>query len=98
MHLRRSRMICDTAERLGAQPANVSVRRGSVFHERFHGVAAVPFIDDGHLSLRVWCKEEAGIVGNGPVRYGIAVTIETENALPVYDEMQAGLRVQPRVQ
>jgi hypothetical protein len=83
-------------KRLKGQPADVSVKRGSVFHEHFHGTSAVPFIEDGHLSLQVWCKEDAGIVENGPVRYGIAVTIEAETALPVYDEIQARLRVRPR--
>jgi hypothetical protein len=82
-------------ERLKGQPSDVSVKRGSVFHEHFHGEAAVPFIEDGHLSLQVWCKEDAGSE-NGPVRYGIAVTIEAETALPVYDEIQARLRVRPR--
>jgi hypothetical protein len=82
-------------ERLKGQPADVSVKRGSVFHEHFHGEGAVPFIEDGHLSLQVWCKEDAG-GENGPVRYGIAVTIEAETALPVYDEIQARLRVRPR--
>jgi hypothetical protein len=80
-------------ERLKGQPADASVKRGSVFHEHYHGAAAVPFIEDGHLSLQVWCKEGGE---NGPVRYGIAVTIEAETALPVYDEIQARLRVRPR--
>lgn len=83
-------------ERSKSQPADASVKRGTVFHERFEGAAAVPFIEDGHLSLKVWCKEDAGGVDEDAVRYGIAVTIETESALPIYDEIQARLRVQPR--
>ena len=83
-------------KRVQSQPADVSVKRGSTFHERFHGTSAVPFIEDGHLSLLVWCKEDAGISEDGPVRYGIAVTIEAEAALPIYDEIQARLRVRPR--
>ena len=81
-------------ERLKGQPVDVLVKRGSIFHEHFHGTAAVPFIDDGHLSLQVWCKEAHDSVENDPVRYGIAVTIEAETALLVYDEIQARLRVQ----
>lgn len=83
-------------KRVQSQPADVSVKRGSIFHERFDGTSAVPFIEDGHLSLLVWCKEDAGISEEGPVRYGIAVTIEAEAALPIYDEIQARLRVRPR--
>jgi hypothetical protein len=56
----------------------------SVFHECFYGTSAVPFIEDGHLSLQVWCKEDAGASEDDLVRYGIAVTIEAEIALPVY--------------
>jgi hypothetical protein len=83
-------------ERLKSQPSDVSIKRGSVFHEHFDGDSAVPFIEDGHLVLRVWCKEDAGVNGNELVRYGIAVTIEAEGQLPVYDQIQARLRVRPR--
>jgi hypothetical protein len=78
-----------------AQPADASVKKGTVFHERYHGTRAVPFLDDGHLSLKVWCREDAGGIEN-PVRYGIAITIETENAIPVYEEIAQRLRVAPR--
>jgi hypothetical protein len=76
-----------------SQPADPSVKRGTVFHEHFHGMSAVPFIDGGHLVLGVWCKEDAGLDETMPVRYGIAVTIEAETALPVYSEIQQLLRV-----
>jgi hypothetical protein len=79
-----------------SQPADLTVKRGSVFHEHFEGESAVPFIDDGHLSLRVWCKEDAGLAENEEVRYGIAVTIESEAALPVYNEIQQRLLIRPR--
>ena len=68
-----------------------------MFHEHFHGQSAVPFIDSGHLALRVWCKEDAGMDEREPVRYGIAVTIAAETALPVYAEIQERLRVRPTV-
>jgi hypothetical protein len=83
-------------ERKGiAQPADASNKKGTVFHERYQGARAVPFIDDGHLSLKVWCKEDAGGV-ESPVRYGIAVTLEAENAIPIYEEIEQRLRVAPR--
>ncbi|MGH9694519.1 MAG: hypothetical protein ACRD5Z_10280, partial [Bryobacteraceae bacterium] len=68
---------------------------GSVFHERHEGKSAVPFIDDGHLSLRVWCKEDAGLISEEAIRYGVAVTIEAGTELPVYDEIQTRLRIRP---
>jgi hypothetical protein len=83
-------------KRLKSQPSDASIKRGSVFHEHFHGKAAVPFIEDGHLVLRVWCKEDAGVNEGDLIRYGIAVTVEAEGELPVYDQIQARLRVRPR--
>lgn len=56
---------------------------------------AVPFIDDGHLGLTVWCKEDAGGVENA-IRYGIAITIEAEAAIPIYNEIEQRLGVTPR--
>ena len=82
-------------ERFSDQPADASVRKGTVFHERYTGERAVPYIDDGHLVLRVWCKDDSGMIEQ-PVRYAVAVTIETANPIPVYDEIQQRLRVQPR--
>jgi len=83
-------------ERRKSQPADVSVKRGSVFHEHFDGESAIPFIDDGHLALQVWCKEDAGLVEAEPIRYAVAVTIRAETAIPVYDQIQQRLRVRPR--
>jgi hypothetical protein len=79
-----------------SQPSDIVVKRGSVFHERHEGKSAVPFIDDGHLSLRVWCKEDAGLLSDEPIRYGISVTIEAGTELPVYDEIQTRLRIRPQ--
>ena len=82
-------------DRLKQQPADPVVKRGTIFHEHFHGAKAVPFVDDGYLNLRVWCKEDAGGIED-TIRYGIAVTIEAENAIPVYDQIAQRLRVAPR--
>ena len=82
-------------DRLSQQPADAMVKRGTIFHEHFHGAKAVPFIDDGHLGLRVWCKEDAEGVGD-TIRYGIAITIEAETPIPIYDEIEQRLRIAPR--
>ncbi len=80
---------------LVAQPADPTTKRGTVFHEWLYGAQAVPFIDSGHLSLLVWCREDAGGVDTS-IRYGLAITIEAETDIPVYDEIQNLLRVRPR--
>jgi len=82
-------------ERQSLQPSDAIVKRGTIFHERYHGDKAIPFIDDGYLNLRVWCKEDAGGIEE-PIRYAVIVTIEAGIAVPVYDEIEQRLRVQPR--
>ena len=78
--------------RSGGQPSNYSVPRGTVFHERFDGDRAVAFVDDGHVVLRVFCREQAGTLDQS-IRYGIAVTIEAGEGIPVYNEVRARLAV-----
>ena len=77
------------------QPTDAAVKRGSVFHEHSEGEAAVPYIDDGHLSLRVFCKEDAGLDSEEAIRYAIAITIQSDSPLPVYDQIEDRLRVRP---
>lgn len=74
------------------QPSDPVVRKGTVFHERFVGENAVPFLDDGHLSVRVWCMDDAGHDGT-PIRYAIAVTLEAGTEIAIYDEVRARLLV-----
>jgi hypothetical protein len=78
-------------KRLGEQPADPTVGRGTVFHEHYHGQKAVPFLDAGHLALRVWCREQASGVG-GLIRYGLAVTLEAEEEIPIYEQIRDRLR------
>ena len=82
-------------ERYSEQPMDHPVKRGTVFHEHFHGQKAVAFVDDGHLNLQLWRKEDAGGVVED-ITYGIAVTIEAGTSVPVYEEIQQRLRVRPR--
>lgn len=81
--------------RFSVQPPDASVKRGTLFHERYAGERAVPFIDDGHIALQVWCKQDGTDIEHA-IRYGIAVTIESETAIPVYDQIQQRLRIRPQ--
>ena len=78
--------------RLQAQPSKTSMQRGTVFHAHHEGDRAVPFVDDGHVSVRLHCKEQAGPLEK-KIPYGIAVTIEAGEGIPVYDEIRARLAV-----
>lgn len=79
------------------QPSDKSVPRGTVFHTRYEGDKAVQFIDNGHVLLRVFCREQAGRLDQG-INYGIAVTIEAGEGIPVYQEIRARLAVRVRTQ
>ena len=82
--------------RLSLQPSDKSVPRGSLFHVHYEGNRAVPFIDDGHLQFRVFCREQGGSL-DGSIRYGVAVTIEAGEQIPVYQQVRQRLAIQPRV-
>lgn len=78
--------------RLPGQPSDKSTPRGTVFHTRYEGHRAIPFIDDGHIRFRVSCREPAGALDRN-IRYGMAVTIEAGAHIPVYREVRARLAV-----
>ena len=79
-------------KRSSGQPPHTSVSRGTVFHARYEGEKAVSFVDDGHVSLRIFCREQAGALDQ-PIRYGVAVTIEAGEGIAVYDEIRTRLPV-----
>ena len=51
----------------------------------------MPFIDDGHVLLRMFCREQAGSLDQS-IRYGVAVTIEADEGIPVYQESSGKAR------
>lgn len=78
---------------VGQQPSDHASKRGSLIHEIYEGQDAVVFINDGHLVLRVWCREKPSSLRlREPIRYGLAVTIEAGIALPVYEQVDIRLR------
>lgn len=81
--------------RVKHQPSFYSIPRGTLFHQRYHGDQAVPFIANGELTFRITCKEPAGTL-DVPIRYGVAVTVEAGEGIPVYQEIRDRLAVRPR--
>ena len=79
-------------KRSSGQPPHTTVSRGTVTHTWYEGERAVSFVDDGHVLLRVVCREQAGALDQR-VRYGAAVTIEAGEGVRVYDEIRARLGV-----
>ncbi len=79
-------------KRSSGQPPHTTMSRGTVFHARYEGEKAVSFVDDGHVLLRIFCREQAGALDQR-IRYGVAVTIEAGEGVRVYDEIRARLGV-----
>ena len=79
-------------KRSSGQPPHTTAPRGAVTHAWYEGERAVSFVDDGHVLLRIFCREQAGALDR-PVRYGAAVTIEAGEGVRVYDEIRARLGV-----
>jgi len=82
-------------KRVSGQPSDKAIPRGSLFHVRFEGDRAVAFVDGNTLALRVFCREQGGALDQS-IRYGLAVTIEAGETVPVYDEIRQALGVRPR--
>jgi len=62
-------------ERLSDQPIDDITKRGTVFHEHYYGENAVPYIDNGHMGLTVWCKDDAGSTNGNLYRFCLALTM-----------------------
>ena len=77
------------------QPSHASIPRGSLFHQRWVGEQAKEFADDGYLTFDIICKEPAGKI-DSPIQYGLIVTIEAGENIPVYQEIQSRLAIRPR--
>ena len=77
------------------QPSYFSIPRGTLFHQRYHGQDAVQFIEHGVLEFSITCKVTAGAI-DAPIPYGLAVTIEAGDGIPVYQQVRDSLRVRPR--
>ena len=81
--------------RVPEQPSDKSVPRGSLFHVRYSGDKAVAFVDDGHMRFLVFCRPQGGALDRA-IRYGLAVTIEAGEHVPVYQEIRQRLGIQPQ--
>ena len=83
--------------RVADHPSDKSVARGTVRHERYTGNQAVAFLDDGHISINIW-RQEQGDPIDQQVRYGLAVTIEAGEAVPIYQEIRTRLAIRPMIE
>jgi hypothetical protein len=76
-----------------------AVQRGTVQHEVFEGERAMPIADGDVLRVKVNCREDAGKI-NGPVPYGLVVSLEVAEGVnvPIYQEVSERIMPQIRIQ
>lgn len=72
-----------------------SARKGTVQHEVLEGDSAAPFLSGDSIRIQVNCRSLVGTLAD-KVPYGLAVTLETAAALPIYDEISVRLQAQAR--
>lgn len=82
-------------KRMTGQPSDKAVPRGSLFHVRYAGERAVAFVEGNILALRVFCREQGGALDQS-IRYGLAISIEAGEMVPVYEEVRQALGIRPR--
>jgi Subtilase family len=72
--------------------------RGTIYHRVWEGTVARRFVAGEALELRISRDPDQGDELPDLVQFGLAATIETADVgVPVYEEVRAQLRVQPRV-
>ncbi|MCG6861405.1 MAG: hypothetical protein LJE70_09060 [Chromatiaceae bacterium] len=69
------------------------VRRGTVQHERFEGAKARAFADGDAARIQVNCSEDAPGLDD-PVDYGLVVSLEVAEEVPVavYQQIRQAIR------
>lgn len=74
------------------------VERGTVQHEVLEGANQIQAFTDGNvLRLRVTCKKDATAKLDTIIPYGLAVTLEAKESIPVYQQVRARVKPQVRI-
>lgn len=75
------------------------VERGTVQHEIFEGNSPIASFQDGqNLRIRVICKKDATSRLDQRIPYGLAVTLEVKEDVPISIYQQVQIRLRPQVQ
>lgn len=71
------------------------VKRGTVQHEILEGNKSISTFQDGDsIKIRVVCKKDATDRLDDIIPYGLAVTLEVKEDIPIYQEIQNKIRQQ----
>lgn len=75
-----------------------AVKRGTLQHEILEGSKASAFVDGDDLVIEVSCREDAGgLVSNGPIPYGLSVSLEVKEGVDIEIYEEVSTRVRPRI-
>ena len=69
-----------------------AVQRGTVQHDVLEGEQAADFQDGDAIVIKVNCRADAGDITKD-IRYGLAVTLEVAEAIPIYQEVRERLYI-----
>lgn len=69
-----------------------AAQRGTVQHEVLEGVRAADFQDGDALVIKVNCRADAGDIQES-IRYGLVVTLQVAEDMPIYQEVRERLYV-----
>ena len=74
---------------------NYQVLRGTVQHEVLEHttLSTSAYEEDSHISLQVTCKADATDSLEDKIPYGLAVTLEVEDSIQIYDEIRQKLKL-----
>ncbi len=74
------------------------VERGTVQHEVLEGKNQIQAFEDGeNLRIRVTCKKDATTHLDAVIPYGLAVTLEAKEDIPIYQQVRARIKQVVRV-
>ncbi|MNR05115.1 hypothetical protein D3C85_1211240 [compost metagenome] len=74
------------------------VGRGTVQHEVLEGKNQIQVFEDGEtLRIRVTCKKDASARLDAVIPYGLAVTLEAKEDIPIYQQVRARIKQPVRI-
>jgi hypothetical protein len=74
------------------------VKRGTVQHEVLEGKSQIQAFEDGEtLRIRITCKKDATTRLDSVIPYGLAVTLEAKEDIPIYQDVRARIKQPVRI-
>lgn len=74
------------------------MKRGTVQHEVLEGTKQIQAFEDGEtLRIRVTCKKDATAHLDAVIPYGLAVTLEAKEDIPIYQQVRARIKQPVRI-